>query len=52
MNFTTETKRAYRRTALLVAVWLTGFAGVSMAANRVALVVLRDPLMFFVKSII
>ena len=39
MNITAITKKAYRVVALVVAVWLTGFAGVAMAADRIALVI-------------
>ena len=39
MNIPTEAKNTCRTAALLVAVSLIGFMGVSMAADRVALVI-------------
>ena len=39
MNGTAKTKMAYWAGALVVAVWLTGFAGAAMAASKVALVI-------------
>ena len=39
MSITPKMKHAYRAVALVMTVWLTGYAGATMAVNRVALVI-------------